>query len=495
MKALDGLRNWITADDPRLALAGVLFVCLLAGLLVGVLFGGLGPVLAVGAIGATIAGLLMLRSTDWGLYALVALIALLPYAALPVKVVFTPTFLDLILVALFAVWLARLVTGAQRTFVASALGLPIFVFMFWALVTFIVGLGHASLTPNVLRHFVEVLLAVALFFVAVNRVRRVEVLERISRALLLAGGGTALLGIVFYFIPGGWTVAVLGRLGRFGYPTDGILRYIEDNPENPMRAISTSIDPNALGGLLVILTVVAVAHLFAERPILPRFYLALISGTMVLCLILTFSRGSMAGVAAALVVMGVLRYRKLLWVMALGAALVIILPQTQFYVSRFIEGVQGQDLATQMRFGEYKDALILISRNQLLGVGFAGAPDIDLYIGVSNVYLLVAEQMGLVGLALFVLVLLVFWIVAWRAWRRLPAAPARGRLEGPLLGYSLALVGAAVSGIFDHFFFNISFVHLVSLFWLVMGLGVATALLVDRQPEEAMLHLDSSRPG
>lgn len=32
-------------------------------------------------------------------------------------------------------------------------------------------------------------------------------------------------------------------------------------------------------------------------------------------------------------------------------------------MQRFIEGIQIQDLATQMRLGEYKDALILIGRH------------------------------------------------------------------------------------------------------------------------------------
>jgi hypothetical protein len=41
-------------------------------------------------------------------------------------------------------------------------------------------------------------------------------------------------------------------------------------------------------------------------------------------------------------------------------------------VAHFVEGLQGQDLATQMRFGEFKDAFILIERHPL-GVGFAGA--------------------------------------------------------------------------------------------------------------------------
>ena len=61
---------------------------------------------------------------------------------------------------------------------------------------------------------------------------------------------------------------------------------------------------------------------------------------------------------------------------------------------RLLEGFSGQDLATQMRFGEYKDALILIERYPLFGVGFTGTPDMDIYLGVSMLYLIIAENMG-----------------------------------------------------------------------------------------------------
>ncbi len=53
-------------------------------------------------------------------------------------------------------------------------------------------------------------------------------------------------------------------------------------------------------------------------------------------------------------------------------------------------------------------------------------------------------------------------------------------LEGLILAYQAALAGALIGGIFDHFFFNINFVHLVALFWLVMGLGIAAAQLAAR---------------
>jgi O-antigen ligase len=204
--------------------------------------------------------------------------------------------------------------------------------------------------------------------------------------------------------------------------------------------------------------------------------LALMAGLMGLSLLLTYSRGSMAGLAVALGLVGAMRYRKLLLLLVAAAILILLLPPTQVYVTRLIEGLQGQDLATQMRFGEYKDAFILISRYPVLGVGFTGTPDIDLYLGVSSLYLLIAEQVGLVGLFLFLVVVVTFFVVTVRAWRRLPRGQA---VEGYLLAYQAALAGALVGGIFDHFFFNIDFIHLVALFWLVMGLGVAAARLAS----------------
>ena len=82
--------------------------------------------------------------------------------------------------------------------------------------------------------------------------------------------------------------------------------------------------------------------------------------------------------------------------------------------------------------------------------------------------------MGIVGLLIFLAVVGTYLSVTYRAWRRTPRGSA---IEGHLLAYQAALAGALVGGIFDHFFFNINFIHLVALFWLVMGLGIAAARL------------------
>jgi len=270
-------------------------------------------------------------------------------------------------------------------------------------------------------------------------------------------------------------VRILSALGRFGYPTGwGVLRYVENNPELPLRATATSIDPNVLGGTLVMIIVLLTPQLFTSRPLIPRYITLPALGIMWFCLYLTYSRSALIGLIAALMIMGVLRYRPVLALLGIAAVLILFLPQAQPYLERLQAGLKGADLATKMRFGEYKDAFILISRYPLFGVGFAGTPDIDIYIGVSSLYLLMAENMGLIGVSVFLIIVGRFFAYMWRGWQATRDDP---RLEAVLLGFGCALGGALVGGIFDHYFFNLSFTHSVALFWLYMGLATAAAKL------------------
>jgi O-antigen ligase len=164
--------------------------------------------------------------------------------------------------------------------------------------------------------------------------------------------------------------------------------------------------------------------------------------------------------------------------LVVAAALLMLLPQAQDYVQHFMEGIQTQDLATQMRLGEYKDAFLLISRHPWIGVGFVGTPESSLYIGVSSVYLLIAEEMGLIGLGVFLLVIGLFFRKIWLAWPRLQQQPG---LEALLLGLTAAIAGILVGGILDHYFFNLNFPHSVSIFWLYLGLAMTTVEL-GKQP-------------
>ena len=474
-QAYNRLQSIFVSEKRWVVALAVLVLCLVTGAIGGWLIAYPGPLITAALVVALVGGLLMLRSTQFGFVALIGIVCLLPFAALPVKIGFTPTFLNLVLAVLFAVWLARMVTGQQKEFVTSPLALPIVIFLFLAFVSFVAGLAHASPTPNAVRRFAEIVMGIALFFVTINCVRTREELEQLVLIIILGGFGAALIGVVLYFLPQALTVRLLSALRIFNYPAgSGVLRFIEDDPLLPMRAIGTSIDPNILGGLLILVGSLTVPQLFARRPLLNRTLVVLILAVMGLCLVLTFSRSSMFGLGCALALLGLARYRRLLPVLAVVGLLILLLPQTREYIVHFTEGVQFQDLASKMRLGEYKDAFILISRYPWIGVGFIGAPDIDIYLGVSSLYLLIAEEMGLVGLGVFLAIMVIFFRYTWRSWKGMEHDP---RLEAILLGLQTAVVGGLIGGILDHYLF--SFPHAVAFFWPCIGLAVAAARLTE----------------
>ncbi|HEY74246.1 MAG TPA: polymerase [Thermoflexia bacterium] len=450
----------------------------------GYLLAEFGALIAIVGLVGLFLGLWMLRDIEAAYWVVIGVVCLLPFASFPFSIGFTPTLLDAALGALFLIWVLQIATGAQRELVGTALGLPVAVFMLLAIGSFIFGLSHAPATSYVLRHFGEILLSVGLFFLVVNTVRDADRLKRIARALILCAFAAAALGILLYvvaaYISDDLIISALSKLARLGYPAGpGVLRYIRDDPELPMRATSTSVDPNVLGSLLNLALGIAVPQLFTPRPFIRRRYLIPILGVMALCLGLTISRGSLVGLGVALCVVATLRYRKL-WLLLLAAAALLLL-LAPGHVAHLLEGFQGQDLATQMRFGEYKDALILIGRYPWLGVGFGGSPDIDTYVGVANVYLLIAEMMGLVGLTGFFVVMGVLFARFWRARALAATVP---ELEPLWWGLHAALIGALMGGVVDHYFFNLDFHHSVTLFWLLVGLATAATEIIQQRAEK-----------
>jgi O-antigen ligase len=113
----------------------------------------------------------------------------------------------------------------------------------------------------------------------------------------------------------------------------------------------------------------------------------------------------------------------------------------------------------------------------LLGVGFTGAPDVDLYVGVSSMYLLITQQMGLLGLGAFALLAITLFVGAARAW---PRVRTDERAAAIFLGAHAAVAGALFTGIFDHYFFNIDFHNAVMWLCAIFALAAASQRYSDK---------------
>lgn len=453
----------------------------LTAIVLGALLGFAGPLITVGGLAALAVGLWSLTSLEVGLWGVIAIITLLPFGALPFKVVFTPTFLDLALLSVVVVYIFQWMTGRRRQFTLTPAHPLIAAFLALAVFSFVAGLPNGPLTSNLLRHFAELLLSLFFTIIIVDYFDDREKLERIVYVILVCGAAAAALGILVYFLPESLSTRALSALQVFGYPAGDVLRYVENNPENPQRAISTSADPNVLGGLLALIGGLLAPQLLAKKSVFgSRSWAYLAFGMVFVCLILTFSRGAMAALAVALLGLVLVRYHRLLWVVLLVALVLAVgvsfVPVARDYVAHFAEGLQGQDLATQMRFGEYKDALILINRYPLLGVGFAGTPEIDTYLGVSSAYLIMTEEMGIVGLGVFCLALLT--VFGWGALYRRRVLEDE-KLAPLWLGAHAGLAAALTVGLVDHYFFNLDFQPAGTIFWIFVGLCLAATRLAS----------------
>ena len=192
-------------------------------------------------------------------------------------------------------------------------------------------------------------------------------------------------------------------------------------------------------------------------------------------------RSSWVGLFVAFLFMGVWRYRRFLVVGLILLVLFVQLPVSHRFTRQLISGLEAKDKAAAMRLGEASDALRLISTYPAFGVGFGGSPDLNLYVGVSNIYLLMAEEVGLGGLAVFLAIIAIYFFWLLRSLSHIHDPPSRDLA----FGLVAASVAAFSAGMLDRYFF--SFQSDIALIWWLLGMGVAAVRIGQSPQPEPML--------
>lgn len=422
------------------------------------------PVVAAGAALALAAAILQVPLRGVLSFALVA--AVLPFAVVPVRVVFSPTLIDVVLTALLAAW-TTVALARRAQLVRTPIDSLLLAFIGLAVLSLVAGTAVADLPPERLRLFLKLLNSLLFFFGVTQVVKSAADLIHAWRTVVMGGAAAAAIALTLYALPREAAATFLESLAPLGYPTGPeVIRTIAGT--DTVRATGTSVDPNVLGALLMIALLLATAGLLAGRPTLPRWLLGASSAGMAVALALTYSRAAWVGLAVGLAYLGVFVHRRLLLAVALlGGAMAATAPG-QTLLARLTSGLGLRDQATLLRLDEYRTALALIADYPVLGVGFGEAPRVDLHVGVSNLYLLVAEHIGIAGLALLLIILVVLAATAFRPDR---ASPDHGLRPG----LQAAFLAALVTGLFDQYFFSLPLPHMVALFWMVAALLLASA--------------------
>lgn len=470
-----GLQDWITQLDRRIYAVLIGATLGIIGGLVGLMLAIIGPIFTFAIVFGLVAGLYILTDISAALYAVIGITFLLPFGTFPFKVGLTPTLIDLVLGAFVTVYLVQWMTGRRTLIRTTPIHALIAAYMLWLMLAFALGLRYAAPTPTNLRQFAETLLSIVIVFILVDLLRDPKTLRRLVLVIMLTIGVQAFVAIVLYMLPDALAERNLIRLARIGYPNGGVIRYIEDNPALGERAIGTWVDPNAFGGILAVSAAMIAPQVFAKKPVLRWQLLTyVILGLTIFALFLTSSRASMLAFGIGLFFIAALRYRRFIPVMVLGGVLLLFLPQTQNYIGRFGEAFAGQDLATQMRLGEYRDSINLIQQYPVTGVGFTGVPEIDLYTDVASMYLIMANQIGLVGVMIYLVTIGGVFIYGWHAWQQVRH---NVEIDSIFIGYYAALLTAMMNGAADLYFFRLDFQASITVFWLLVALALASARL------------------
>ena len=428
------------------------------------------PFIVAGGVVGGVAGVWALRRWLVALTALLAVVVLLPFGVVPVRLGVAPTLLDLATGTLLVVWVTRAAVG-RSTVRLTATGVALAAAMLAWIVAYV--FSPDPLRPDeTARTFAKLVAAHLVFLPVVSLVRGAGHAQRVTLALVVLAVVQALVGIALYVVPQHMAYRALASLAPLGYPTgDSVLRYRPDT--ELLRATGTAVDPNMLGVLLMVAGAITATQLMAQRPRVPRAWAAAALAPIGLCLLLTESRGSWLGLAGGLLAVAGLRYKRLWLAFALAAVGAALTPFAARFTGHLFAGFRAQDRASSMRIGEIDNALGVIARHPWFGVGWGGGwPSVDLEftLGVSNVFLTVAERAGLPAMALYLLCWVTLGTSLWPAFRRQLSASGD---DGLLLGLCAALCGAGIAGMVDHHF--VRFPHLVTLLWVVAALAVAVA--------------------
>jgi len=419
---------------------------------------------------------------------------LLPFSVPPIEILsLSPSSLDFALFFALAAWwvrlpvfhsLLRLVPAAWLSPASRAAprratggwrlqtgppGLPLLLFLCAILLSFLLAVDRTA--PAQARMFLKLVNSVLLYFTVVNALRETRSLKRTARVLLGCGGVAALAAVALYLAGPSLDYTLRDGLSAIGYPGgESILRQVYGT--SVRRAVGTAVDPNLLGGMLALTIPLAAAQLCSWRPLLPRWFLWPGIVFMVAAQVFTYSRGGWLAAGAGILALALLRYPKALIVLAIYLPF-LLLPQGEVIVDRANQALEASDPASRLRLNEYQDAIGVITRYPAMGVGFGFPPADVAYVGVSNLYLHIAELTGLAGLALFL------WTLVALARFALPNLLATPRPDPLVAGLAAAAVAALTAGLVDHYFFNPQIPHTLALFWLFLGLLVQTAVLQE----------------
>jgi len=420
------------------------------------------------------------KKLDWAIY---LTIVFLPIYLLRFQVWFVPmTFLEVMVLVVFVVWLIKTISrgikasATQQGVVAHLRGVW-FPWKWPALLFILAGVVAVLISPDIrgaLGLWKAYILEPILFFIVfVNTIKT----EKQIKAVILALGASAVL-IGFG--------ALIQYIGLAPIPSPY-------GTQHPVRATSIYPFPTAVGKYVGPLVALFLGLWLAkkkkpEQRIHPdlqfwlpsfnfgKYFLPGVILFGLLGLILSFSRGALIGVFAALIFVSFFsRWKKWLW---LGIVLLIILGLiVPFTRHEIISVFNVKDTSADVHVVMWKGAIRIIKANPIAGTGLASFPivyekykeasHVEFFPNPDHLILTLWIEMGLAGLVVFGWLMAKFFRAGVSLLKSLQTTDYRLPL---VIGLMAAMIAILVHGFFDTPYFKND---LAVEFWVLVGLMIA----------------------
>lgn len=363
------------------------------------------------------------------------------------------TLLELAMLATFATFAFECVRARVRPVWRSAVLWPAIAFLVAGAISIVVAPDHRAALGLYRAYLVE---PIAFGFVLLNVVSSARRAGWIAAGLALGGLAAGLAN----------SYVVLQALRHHTYDvvnTPPVIIY------NTANAVALYLVPLiAFGG--------AVALHWDDRRV--RIIAAAASLVGAAVVVLSFSRGGYLALGAVVVGLAISHRRRglLLAGGVIAAVVLLLIPTIRHRVGTEVDLSNGHNTLVG-RFHLWSVALQMLRTRPVFGAGLSGfstaigpywnQTNIDRYTYPHNIVLNFWTETGILGVLSFAAILIVGFVLSWRAWK------GGGAWRPVGLGVMLALVGVVVHGLVDVPYWK----NDLSLeFWALLGLVLAPAV-------------------
>lgn len=370
----------------------------------------------------------------------------------------------------------KIVNSRHRVPMSSPMNFGVALFCFMGAISLVrTGFEYGGwYMSEIVTHFKRWFTPVFLYFLTLWVVREKRILKTVVILIMVAMVMVALMSIRDYM-------------------------YVDDSSLEKARVGGIAEHSNTLGAFFVYYMFLFFGYFLTFSKKAKAWFLLIPFGLCFRGIMVTFSRGAYLGFAAGILAAFFYRSKIMfLAVLAVGAVIVanpIFLPagiryrMSQTAVERgpssslLAEGAleEGLEASASTRIKIWKGALKMIEEHPLWGVGYGAFPAfIPSYtegaighMDAHNSYLLIAAEMGLPTLAVFLLVLLMALYYSWWLYRRTKDLDLKAIALGVLSG----LCGLVVTNMFGS---RMDDQAVSSYFWILCAI-VIRGVLMERQ--------------